>query len=407
MFAIRAVNLTRGPLNVIPKGKSGGPTFKGVGQTLATMIRGGPKKGKDGKPVSLGPDLIHDISFEIEQGSITVMPGADMRAVDALMRMLASSLQPSSGRIEVNGTISGLIRVGDNLEEDHTAYEVVANEAKYLRVADESIPRFREEVLEFAGLKDFEDVQVRRFSSGMALRLGLTMMLLAKPSVVVMGEIMGVGDLDFRQRTAELIRQMANEGTTFLLGGPGFGMDGLADRRIYFERGEISADSALAGDDAEPEGPASHNWHVAEDQADNAVLAVDGIRVVEPTEAKPHITFRITLRAKAEAIKLRMLIDVMKDNVLVMRGVNPEIFEIAEPGWVQVAVSLPPVLAAIAYRVRIGCEVEHDGRMRTIRIANAIDAVPVNPMRPADVDAMPLLQPDFNWTIKPIEVETS
>ena len=407
MFALRAVNLTRAAFNVIPKGKSGRPTFKGVGKTIAAMVRGGPKKGKDGKPIPIGPDIINDVSFEIEQGSITAMPGADMRAIDALMRMLASSLQPTSGRIEVNGSISGLIRVGDNLTDDLTAYEVIESEARYLRVPDESIPRFREEVLEFGGLKEFEDVQVRRYSSGMALRLGLGMLLQAKPSVIVLGEIMGVGDLDFRQRATERIREMAADGTTFVLGGPGFGSDDLADRRILFERGEISSDTAVTDDDVAAEGPASHNWHVAEEQANTVVLALDGIRVVVPTEARPQTRLRIVLRSKAENVKVRIMIDLLSEKALVLRSVNPEVIEIAERGWVLVVVNLPQILAAITYRVRINLTIEHGGRTRTIRVANALDALPIDPAKPADLDAMPLLQPDFEWTIEPIEIEAS
>lgn len=405
MIAVRATNLIRAPLITIPKRKSGGPTFKGVGQALAGLVRGGPKKDKNGEPIRTGPDLLNGVSFELEKGTITVMPGADMRAIDALMQVMASSLPLTSGRIEVNGSIAGLIRVGDNLEDELTMYEVVPNESRYLSVPAEARDRFYEQVLEFSGLREFEDVQIRRFSTGMKLRLSLAIVLMAKPSVIVLGDVMGVGDLDFRQRATEHVKQMAEDGTTFLLGGPGFGMDGLASRRLYFEQGKISSDTSLTEADDEPEGPATHDWHVAQGEASSGPLAITGIAVTPPGGNRRRTTFRIGLRARGSPIKVRLALDFLVEGTLIFRSVNPEAIAFDEPGWGLATVTLPPILSALTYKVRLNCTIEAATRTWTMRIANAIDAVPTHPVKAADVDVVAKLQPELEWTIEPIASE--
>lgn len=402
MFAVRVQNLVRGPLNSLPKGKSGGPTFRGVGQALGHIVRGGPKK-KKGEEAPPEPDVIKDMSFEIEKGSITVIPGGDSRAIDALTRMMTGSLQPTSGRIEVNGSIAGLLRVGENLDDDSTARESIEREGRYLRVPEEREAAFREEVLEFAGLKDFEDVQVRRYSTGMSLRLGLALILCARPSVVVMGDIMGVGDLDFRERTTNRLRELAFEGMTFLLTGPAFGTDGLADRRIYIERGRLASDEILAGvSEDEDEEPASHDWHVAEFDARTAITSVEAIDVRPPAANRARTEIRVRLRTRIPSVRIRLIVDMLRDNHLLLRSVSPTMFEVEEPRWVNATVAIPPILASIPYRVRITCEVETNGRVRTMRIGHALDATPRKPPA-ADLDARPQFQPELQWTIDPIK----
>lgn len=406
MFAIRAVNLTRGPLNVLPKPSAGGPKLKKAAAALGGMLRGGPKKKKDEKEGRGEQMLLEDVSFEIEQGTITAIPGADQRATEALGRMLVGSLQPTAGRLEVRGSIAGLLKVGENLDADSTAYELIGKESRYLNVAEESKDAFRDEVLEFSGLREFEDVQIRRFSTGMGLRLGLSMILVAKPSIVVMGDILGVGDLDFRQRTWDRVKEMSRDGTTFLLIGPGYGSEGT-DRRFLIERGRVTGDTLTRTDDTDylPEGPAAHTWHRGEDSADNVVLAVQGVTALPPKENRRRTEIRIRMMAKVEAVNLRVVLDLVHNQTIVLRSVTPNVITLEEPCSFGVSVSLPPILAALPYRVRITCHAEHEGRTRTIQLANALNAIPTVPAQAADMDAVPVFQPDWDWTINAIETE--
>ena len=407
MFAIRAQGLTRGPLNRLPKPKAGGPTVSSAFGALGAIVRGGPKKsrkdGADGQKGALGQDLLKDVSFTIDRGSIVALPGPDLRAIEALMRILTASLQVSAGRIEINGSIGGLVTVGANLEADLTGREAVIRERAYMRVPEEREEAFLDEVLAFSGMKEFEDVLIRRYSTGMSLRLGLAMILMAKPSVVVLGDIMGVGDLDFHQRCKEQIRQMASDGATFLLGGPAFAVDDLADRKMFFERGRISSDLSAAGDE-EPEdgGPASHVWHVADDQVSCAVLGLSGISVLPPTHIRRSTHIRLHWRVKAAPQKIRLILDFLHGSIVVFRAVAREVI-VEELCWLRATVSLPPLLGALHYRVRITCISDQDGRKRTMRIAHALDAVPTAGARSTGVESIPLLRPPLDWEIAPIE----
>lgn len=407
MIAVRVEGLSRGPLNTLPKAKAGGPTFRSVFTALGTIVRGGPKKGREadngGKKNLLRQDLLKDVSFEIERGSIVAFPGADMRAIEAMMRILTGSLQPSAGRIEVHGTIGGLISVGENLVADLTGHEVLRRERSYLLVPDERKDTFPDEVLEFAGLREFEDVLVRRYSTGMSLRLGLAMVLVAKPSVIVLGDIMGVGDLDFHQRCKERIRELAEEGVTFILGGPAFAVDDLADRILFLERGSITRDDSLAsvGEEPDDESP-SHNWHIANDRLSSSVLSLMGIRVMPRKKRGTFI--RVDWRVKVGPQKLRPMLDFLHGNVVVFRSVSPREIEVEGPCWLRTTIALPQMLGSVPYRVRINCTSQIGQKTRTMKIAHALDAIPSGATWNHD-EVAPLLRPRFDWEIETIPTE--
>jgi len=403
-FAIRAVDLTREPLNNLPKhaGEATRTRFKNVGRTLGGMLRGGPKRTDDDKGAQ---NLLDNVSFEIAKGSVTAIPGADQRAMEALGRMLTGSLQPTGGRIEVRGSIAGLMRVGENLDDELTAHEIIRKEARYLNVDEDNEEAFRDEVLEFAGLRDFEDVQVRRYSTGMALRLGLSMILVARPDTVVMGDILGVGDLDFRQRTWERVKRMSEEGTTFLLIGPGYTADDTADRRFLIERGKVTGDTTVkASEEYIPEGPSTHTWHQGETFVDNIVMAVQSVNARAPTERRRRTEIRIRMAAKVESLNVRVVLDLFHEQTLVMRSVMPQVIAIEHPCAFLVTVTIPPVLAAIPYRVRLAVHGEHEGRTRTLMLNPALSAIPTKPAHAADMDTVPVIQPAWAWTIRPFEL---
>lgn len=409
MFVVRAEGLTRGPLGQLPKPRSGGPVVRHIGEALMTILRGGSAKPP---PTANGgrrtQDVLKDLTFEIEEGSIVAFPGQDLRAIETLMRILIASLQPTGGRAMIRGTIGGLLSVGENLDMEVTGREAILRERSFMRFfgqEDADPEAFVAEVLEFAGMKEFEDVLVRRYSTGMALRLGLAMVLVARPSTIVLGDIMGVGDLDFHERAKARIRQMADEGTTFMLCGPAFGVRDLADRLIYIERGQISRDIA-AGEEIQEEedtGPVTHNWHVVTERQQGVAVSLVKVSVHPPTARRRTTELRMRWRLKTGAARIWPAVDVVYNNAVVFRSVAPAAIELETPGTVTTSVYLPPsFLAAVPYHVRIICDARYNNRRRLIRLPGAVEGVPAKEVLSAKGRGVPLLHPDLEWSIEPV-----
>ncbi len=407
MFVVRTEGLTRGPLGQLPKPRSGGPVVRNIRQAMGTIIRGGARKdgADEGRRRS---DVFTDLTFEIEEGSIVAFPGQDLRAIETLMRILIASLEPTGGRALIRGTIGGLLSVGENLDAESTGREAILRERSFMRFfgREEGDPEaFVAEVLEFAGMKEFEDVSVRRYSTGMALRIGLAMVLVARPSTIILGDIMGVGDLDFHERAKARIRQMSEEGTTFLLCGPAFGVGDLADRLIYIERGAISRDIA-AGEEIQEEedsAPVTHNWQVATERLQGNVVALVDVSVRPPTARRRTTELRMRWRLKAAPVRIRPFVDVSHENVPVFRSVAPEAIEVEAPGIVTTSVFLPPsFLAAVPYNIRIACNARYDGKNRRIRVPGTVEGSPNRTMMTARRRAAPLLHPDLQWSFEPV-----
>ncbi len=402
MFAIRAQGLTRAPLGRLPRPRSGGSTLSNIGGAMMSILRGGA--GADAQAQGR-TSLLEDVSFEIEQGTIVAFPGQDLKAIEAMMRIMSASLAPSGGQVEINGSIKGLLSVGENLDSEATARESVLRERSFLNVReDEEGESFLAEVLEFAGMKDFEDVMVRRYSTGMSLRLGLAMVLVARPDIVVIGDIMGVGDLDFHQRCKERIRKMADEGTTFLLAGPAFAVNDLADRVIFLERGRITRD-ALAGEEEEQDdsGPVTHNWHVTQEQMSSTAVNLASVDVLAPTPRRPATVIQLKWRIKRGPIEMWPIVDFLQDHMVIFRTIAPQPIKAEGPSWVKTSVRLPEhFLAAVPYHVRIVCDSSYGGRKRKMRVPHAIELVPTKPLSTGKGHLVPYLKPHFDWEIEPV-----
>ncbi len=244
------------------------------------------------------------------------------------------------------GRSAGCCRSVRISNSEATGREAILRERSFLRFTGEASDEdeaFIAEVLEFAGMKDFEDVLVRRYSTGMALRLGLSMVLVARPSIIVLGDIMGVGDLDFHERCKARIRQMADEGTTFLLSGPAFGVKDLADRLIYIERAEIVRDINAGEEIQEDDGsPVIHNWHVVANRMASTAVSLANVTVHPPTMRRRSTELRMRWRIKTGPAQIWPAVDVIRDKSMVFRSIAPEPIKVEQPSWVTTSVYVPP-----------------------------------------------------------------
>lgn len=160
---------------------------------------------------------LQDVSFTVGRGEVFGIVGPNGAGKSTLLRVLANVLPPTTGRVVVRGSVAPLIELGTGFDHELTATEnILLNGA----VLGRSVPGLRRRVgpiLEWAGVEDFADVPVRNFSSGMVARLAFAIATDVRPDLLLVDELLAVGDLDFGTRSLERIERMVAQGTTMIL----------------------------------------------------------------------------------------------------------------------------------------------------------------------------------------------
>jgi len=160
---------------------------------------------------------LSDISFEIRKGEVCGVLGLNGAGKSTLMKLVAGVLKPTKGSVEVNGTIAPLIELGAGFDPDLTAEENVYMNGAVLGYSAKQMKEKYKEIMDFAELWEFEKVPVKNFSSGMYARLGFSIATIVNPEILIVDEILGVGDFKFQEKCNERIRTLMSGGTTVLL----------------------------------------------------------------------------------------------------------------------------------------------------------------------------------------------
>lgn len=160
---------------------------------------------------------LRDVSLEIKQGEVFGLIGLNGAGKSTLLKLVAGVMKPTTGTIQVEGSVAPMIELGTGFDPDLTAKEnvfmngaVLGYNAAYMRERYDSI-------MDFAELWDFADVPVKNFSSGMYARLGFAVATMVKPEILIVDEILGVGDFRFQQKCHDRIAQLMSGGTTVLM----------------------------------------------------------------------------------------------------------------------------------------------------------------------------------------------
>ena len=141
---------------------------------------------------------LKDISFDIQKGDILGLVGFNGAGKSTLLKILAGVLQPTTGTVKVKGKIAPLIEVGAGFDPELTARENVYLNGAILGYSREFLESKFDEIIDFAELKDFVDVPVKNFSSGMYARLGFAIATMVKPDILIVDEVLSVGDFHFQ-----------------------------------------------------------------------------------------------------------------------------------------------------------------------------------------------------------------
>lgn len=160
---------------------------------------------------------LHDVSFDIYKGDILGLIGLNGAGKSTLLKILAGVLKPTTGTVQVKGRIAPLIEVGAGFDPELTARENIFLNGAILGYSRQFLESKFDEILDFAELRDFVDVPVKNFSSGMYARLGFAIATMVEPDILIVDEVLSVGDFRFQEKCEKRIREMIGHGVTIIL----------------------------------------------------------------------------------------------------------------------------------------------------------------------------------------------
>jgi ABC-type polysaccharide/polyol phosphate transport system ATPase subunit len=160
---------------------------------------------------------LQDVSFEIEEGSTFGLVGENGSGKSTLLKCLANILRPDKGRIQVDGRVSALLELGAGFHPELSGRENVYLNGAILGLSKKQLNARFDEIVDFAGLEHFIDTPVKNYSSGMYIRLGFSVAINVDPDVLLIDEILAVGDAEFQQKCAEKFARLRETGKTIVL----------------------------------------------------------------------------------------------------------------------------------------------------------------------------------------------
>lgn len=160
---------------------------------------------------------LHDVDLAIRPGEVFGIVGRNGAGKSTLLKVMSRVIRPTLGRVIVRGRLAPMLELGAGFHQDLTGRENVFLNASILGYTRRSVERNFEEVTEFASLSRFMEAPIRSYSSGMLARLGFSVATLFRPDILLLDEVLAVGDLDFQQKCLDRISDFKRHGTTIIL----------------------------------------------------------------------------------------------------------------------------------------------------------------------------------------------
>ncbi len=181
-----------------------------------------------------------DVDFEVKKGEVVGFIGSNGAGKSTLLKVIAGVMKPTKGSIEVGGNICPMIELGAGFDFDLTARENIYLNGAVMGYSKSFIDEKFNDIVEFSELQDFLEVPVKNFSSGMVARLAFSIATVVDPEILIVDEILSVGDLAFQQKSENKMRSMIGGGTTVLFVSHSITqIQKICDRVIWLEHGKV------------------------------------------------------------------------------------------------------------------------------------------------------------------------
>lgn len=180
------------------------------------------------------------VSFKVQKGEIVGLVGLNGAGKSTLLKIIAGVLKPTEGKVITRGTIAPLIEVGAGFDPELTARENVYLNGAILGHDRKFMDSKFDEIIDFAELRNFVDVPVKNFSSGMYARLGFAIATMVQPDILIVDEVLSVGDYKFQKKCEDRIQAMLDKGVTVVLVSHDINMiKKLCTKVVWLEHGHL------------------------------------------------------------------------------------------------------------------------------------------------------------------------
>lgn len=211
---------------------------------LADLVRR-PVRSDQGREETFW--ALRDVSFEIENGEQVALIGGNGAGKSTLLKLLSRITEPSAGSFTIRGRVSNLLEVGAGFHEELTGRDNIYLSGAICGMSHQEVRRRFDEIVGFAGTEKFLDTPVKRYSSGMRARLAFSIAVNLGSEVLILDEVLAVGDAAFQQAFLEKLKALANQGTTLLfVSHDSTVVRSLCERALLFESGHKVFDGPVS-----------------------------------------------------------------------------------------------------------------------------------------------------------------
>jgi ABC-type polysaccharide/polyol phosphate transport system ATPase subunit len=185
-------------------------------------------------------DALNDVNFSVEQGETLGIIGPNGAGKSTLLKVIARVIRPTRGRVRLRGRVAPLLELGAGFDYEMTGRENVFLNGAVLGFSRKDMARRLDRIVEFSGIGEFIDAPVRTYSSGMVARLGFAVATDVRPEILIIDEVLAVGDADFQRKSAARIREFRESGSTILVVSHSpASIKALCNRALWLEHGAL------------------------------------------------------------------------------------------------------------------------------------------------------------------------
>ncbi|MEC8258042.1 MAG: ABC transporter ATP-binding protein, partial [Candidatus Thermoplasmatota archaeon] len=189
---------------------------------------------------------LEKISLDVKKGEVVGLMGANGSGKSTLLRVIAGIYAPDEGSVRVRGRVTLLAGIGTGFQLDLTGRENIMLTGSIYGYSKMEISKMEEEIIEFSGIREFIDQPIRTYSAGMRARLGFAIVSNLEPDILLLDEVMSVGDTDFRQKSRNKIEQLIKgDATVVIVSHSKSIIKSMCDRVFAIEDGKIITDGSI------------------------------------------------------------------------------------------------------------------------------------------------------------------